>query len=183
MTSPDPAAAALEAPLFARLDSLGIAHSTIRHEQLFTVAQSRALHDRLPGAHIKNLFLRDKKRALFLVTVIDERPMDRKALRQVLGSTGNFSFGSGELLAAALGVEAGSVTPYAVMNDSEGRVRFVLDRAILGHALINAHPLHNAATTTMVTSNLVRFAIACGHAPLVVDFDAPGGPVLDGGGT
>lgn len=183
LIAPDPAATAQEARLFARLDSLGIAHATIRHEKLFTVQQSRALHDRLPGAHIKNLFLRDKKRALILVTVLDERPIDLKVLRQLLGATGNFSFGSAELLGATLGVEPGSVTPYAVMNDTEGRVRFVFDRAILGHALINAHPLHNAATTSVATADLVRFATACGHPPLLVDFDAPGGPVLDGRGA
>ncbi|MBM3558320.1 MAG: prolyl-tRNA synthetase associated domain-containing protein [Alphaproteobacteria bacterium] len=180
---PDPAAAALEARLFARLDALSIAHTTLRHDKLFTVEQSRALHDRLPGAHIKNLFLRDKKRALVLVTVLDERPMDLKALRHLLGATGNLSFGSIELLGTALGVELGSVTPYAVLNDTEGRVRFVLDAAILDQPLINAHPLHNAATTTITTADLVRFAAACGHPPLIVDFDAPGGPAIAGGGT
>ncbi|MGE0254695.1 MAG: prolyl-tRNA synthetase associated domain-containing protein [Alphaproteobacteria bacterium] len=183
MNAPDPAAAALEARLFARLDALGIAHATIRHEKLFTVEQSRALHDRLPGAHIKNLFLRDKKRSLVLVTVLDERPMDLKALRHLLGATGNFSFGSAELLGEALGVEPGSVTPYAVMNDTDGMVRFVLDAAILAQPVINAHPLHNAATTTIATADLVRFATACGHPPLIVDFDAPGGLALAGGGT
>ena len=109
--------------------------------------------------------------------------MDLKALRQTLGATGTRSFGSGELLGEALGVEAGSVTPYAVMNDAEGRVRFVLDRAILAHAAINAHPLHNAATTSMATADLMRFAAACGHPPLLVDFDTSGGPVLDGRGA
>ncbi|MDA0784701.1 MAG: prolyl-tRNA synthetase associated domain-containing protein, partial [Proteobacteria bacterium] len=136
----------IEAPLLARLDALGIAVEIHRHPPLHTVAESRELRGALPGGHIKNLFLRDKKRNQWLVTVLEDTTVNLKALRHTLGASGNLSFGSADLLASSLGVAPGSVTPFAVMNDTDGLVSMVLDRAILDHDPVNAHPLHNGAT-------------------------------------
>ena len=163
---------ACEAAFMARLGALGMAVETHRHPPLHTVAESKALRGALAGGHIKNLFLRDKRRSLWLVTVDEDRAVDLKALRRLLGARGNLSFASPELLRDALGVEPGAVTPFAVMNDTAGRVTLVIDRAVLDNAVVNAHPLHNAATTAIASDALVAFASACGHAPLVIDFQA-----------
>lgn len=161
-----------DAGLFERLDALGITCETHEHAQLFTVEQSRALRGDLPGAHIKNLFLRDKKRRMWLVTVLESRDMDLKALRNRIGSRGTLSFGSSELLMAHLGVIPGAVTPFAVINDRAGDVTMVLDAALLGGPVVNAHPLRNDRTTAIGPDDLVKFLEAEGHAPLVLDFDS-----------
>src|SRR5688572_4012742 len=106
--------------LFAFLDRLGIAHSTATHPPLFTVEQSRALRGQIPGGHTKNLFLRDKKGALFLVVALEDAVIDLKGLHRRLGASGRFSFGSAELLMRHLGVVPGAVTPFAAMNDTAG---------------------------------------------------------------
>ena len=168
----DSTAAYDDAGLFARLDELGIAHETHEHAPLFTVEQSRALRGDLPGAHIKNLFLRDKKRRMWLVTVLEEREIDLKALRQRIGAQGTLSFGNAELLMAHLGVIPGAVTPFAVINDRAGNVPMVLDRALQTGALVNAHPLRNDRTSAIAAEDLVRFLEAEDHPPLIVDFDA-----------
>ncbi len=159
----------IEAPLLARLDTLGIEVEIHRHPPLHTVAESRELRGTLPGGHIKNLFLRDKKRNQWLVTVLEDATVDLKALRHALGASGNLSFGSADLLSASLGVAPGSVTPFAVMNDTNGVVSMVLDRAILDHDPINAHPLHNGATAAIGRDALLRFLAECGHAPELID--------------
>lgn len=161
----------IEAPLLARLDALNIGVEMHRHPPLHTVEESRALRGALPGGHIKNLFLRDKKRNQWLVTVLEDATVDLKALRHTLGASGNLSFGSAELLAASLGVAPGSVTPFAVMNDPGGMVSFVLDRRILDHDPINAHPLHNAATAAVGRDDLLRFLADCDHPPVLIDLD------------
>jgi Ala-tRNA(Pro) deacylase len=140
-----------------------------RHPPLHTVAQSQALRGTLPGGHIKNLFLRDKKRTKWLVTVPEDAEIDLKALRHVLGASGNLSFGSADMLVECLGVEPGSVTPFAVMNDIDGAVAMVLARDVLDHDPINAHPLHNEATAAIARADLLRFLEACGHAPGIID--------------
>ncbi|UCH74952.1 MAG: prolyl-tRNA synthetase associated domain-containing protein [Rhodospirillales bacterium] len=157
--------------LLARLDELGIACETHAHPPLFTVEQSRALRGDLPGAHIKNLFLRDKKRRMWLVTVLESRDVDLKSLRRRLGAQGNLSFGNAELLMAHLGVIPGAVTPFAVINDREGQVTMVLDRALLAQSPINAHPLRNDRTSALTADDLMRFLEAERHPPLIVDFD------------
>src|SRR5436190_20940438 len=106
--------------LFAFLDRLGIAHTTVMHPPLFSVEQSRALRGAIPGGHTKNLFLRDKKGALFLVTALEDAAIDLKSLHRRLGATGRFSFGSAELMHETLGVEPGAVTPFGAINDTAG---------------------------------------------------------------
>ena len=160
-----------EAPLLARLSALDIPVEIHRHPPLHTVEESRALRGAMPGGHIKNLFLRDKKRRQWLVTVLEDATVDLKALRHTLGASGNLSFGSADLLAASLGVAPGSVTPFAVIHDADEVVTMVLDRAILDHDPINAHPLHNEATAAIARDDLLRFLAACGHPPELIDLD------------
>ena len=160
-----------DAGLFARLDELGLTHKTVEHEALYTVEQSRALRGDLDGAHIKNLFLRDKKRRMWLVTVLENREMDLKALRHRIGAQGNLSFGNAELLMENLGVIPGAVTPFSIINDRNGAVTMVLDKALTEIDPVNAHPLRNDRTTAISPGDLVAFLQAESHAPLVLNFD------------
>jgi Ala-tRNA(Pro) deacylase len=153
--------------LFAYLDSLGIARKTVTHPPLFTVEQSRALRGQIPGGHTKNLFLRDKKDALFLVVALEDAAIDLKSLHRRLGAAGRFSFGSAELLRATLGVEPGAVTPFGALNDTDLRVTVVLDAAMMGHANLNYHPLVNTMTTSVARDDLVKFLQATGHPPRI----------------
>jgi Ala-tRNA(Pro) deacylase len=158
--------------LFRRLDELGIATRSYRHPPLYTVADSKALRGDLPGGHIKNLFLRDKKRRIWLVTVPEDRAVDLKALRRRLGAQGTLSFGDAALLRRVLGVEPGAVTPFGVINDRDRQVTVVLDRAVLARDPVNCHPLVNDMTTAIAAGDLVRFIEACGHRVEVIDFDS-----------
>jgi Ala-tRNA(Pro) deacylase len=165
--------------LFAYLDSLGIAHRTVTHAPVFTVEESRALMSRVPGVHSKNLFLRDKKGTLFLIVASEDAAIELKSLHRVLGASGRFSFGSADLLRETLGVEPGSVTPFAAINDKAARVTVVLDAAMMAHATLNFHPLANTMTTSIGRDDLVRFLAATGHTariePVAV-VAAPGAP-------
>jgi Ala-tRNA(Pro) deacylase len=159
--------------LFAFLDKLGIADTTVTHAPLFTVEESQALRGTIPGAHTKNLFLRDKKGSLFLVTALEDAAIELKSLHRTLGASGRFSFGAADLMRATLGIEPGAVTPFAAINDTERRVTVVLDAALMGHDRINCHPLVNTMTTTLAREGLVRFLEATGHPPLIVAVAAP----------
>jgi Ala-tRNA(Pro) deacylase len=153
--------------LFAFLDRLGIAHRTMTHEPHFTVEAARAMHDRAEGGYTKNLFLRDKKGTVFLVVAPDDGIIELKSLHRLLGASGRFSFGSPELMYELLGVTPGSVTPFAVINDTGLRVTVVLDSAIMMHPLLNFHPLVNTGTTTINREDLVKFLEATGHKPRI----------------
>jgi Ala-tRNA(Pro) deacylase len=154
--------------LSSKLDELGIASTTVEHEPMFTVEQSTALRDSIPGAHTKNLFLADKDGRMVLVVAKSDTQVDLKALAERLGA-GRFSFCKRELLESVLGVSAGSVTPFALINGSAADVSVVVDKALTAFAEVNCHPLENTATTRLTTGDLLRFIEACGHAPLVID--------------
>ena len=154
--------------LFARFDALGIAHKTYTHPPVFTVEEAKALRGSLPGGHCKSLFLRDKKAGLWLVVALEECRVDLKRSADALGAP-RFSFGSADLLREVLGVRPGSVTPFAAINDTEGRVAVVLQREMLNHDPLNYHPLENDRTTAVAPGDLVLFLEACGHAPRIVE--------------
>jgi Ala-tRNA(Pro) deacylase len=156
--------------LFARFDRLGIAHTTHRHPPVFTVAESAALRGTLPGGHCKSLFLKDKKGGLWLCVMLEERGIDLNRLSERLVAP-RFSFASPERLWEALGVRPGSVTPFALVNDPERKVRVVLDRAMLEHDPLNYHPLDNSMTTAVSPAELLRFIADCGHEPQIVPLE------------
>jgi len=161
--------------LFAYLDSLGITHRTVWHPAVFTVEEAQAQRDRdhLLGGFTKNLFLRDKKGGLFLVVAPEDATIELKSLHRLLGATGRFSFAPPELMRELLGVEPGSVTPFAAINDKVGRVTVVLDTAMMAHEVLNFHPLINTGTTTISREGLVKFLAATGHSPRIEPVSAP----------
>jgi Ala-tRNA(Pro) deacylase len=159
--------------LFAYLDTLGIAHETITHPAVFTVEEARELRGAIAGGHTKNLFLRDKKGAAYLVVAGENAAVELRGLHRLLGASGRFSFGSAELLHELLGVAPGSVTPFAAINDKAGRVRVVIDAPLLKHEVLNFHPLVNTATTSVSRDGLFTFLRATGHEPRIESVSGP----------
>src|SRR6478736_3344540 len=133
--------------LFEALDAVGILHSTVKHPPLFTVEQSQSLRGKIPGGHTKNLFLRDKKYAIYLVVALEDADIDLKGLHRRLGANGRFSFGSAALLREVLGVE--------------------LDAAMMEHETLNYHPLVNTMTTSIKRDDLMKFLESTGHIPRI----------------
>lgn len=153
--------------LFRRLESLGIPTTTVEHPPLYTVAESRAKRGSIPGGHTKNLLLRCKKGRLWLVVALESADIDLKSLHTRIGA-GRLSFARPEQLEQALGIPAGSVSPFALINDTEQRVQVVLDEAMMRLDRLNFHPLVNTATTTIGRDDLLAFIRSCGHTPAIV---------------
>ena len=150
--------------LYADLTALGISYDVTEHEAVFTVEESLALHELLPGAHTKNLFLKDAGGQFWLVTVPAEARVDLKALPSAIGSK-RISFGKAEDMECLLGISPGSVTPLAAINDAERQVKVVLDASFAGR--INVHPLRNTATLGLATVDLIRALGHWGHDPII----------------
>jgi Ala-tRNA(Pro) deacylase len=154
--------------LLAYLASLGIIATTVTHPPLFTVADSQELRGEIEGAHTKNLFLKDKKDNYFLLTVEEEAVVDLKIIHHVIGAAGKVSFGKPEALMELLGVTPGAVTAFGPVNDANGMVNVFLDAGLMQHAIVNCHPLVNTATTSIASSDLVKFLKATGHEPVIL---------------
>lgn len=157
--------------LLAQLGAWNIQATTVDHEPLFTVEQSTKVHREVSGSHTKNLFLKDKKGALFLVTAEHATQVNLKNLHKKLGC-GRLSFANADLMQAHLGIMPGSVTALAIINDTAGKVRFVLDQHLAKADIINAHPLENTATTSIARDDLMTFAQKTGHEVTIVDLES-----------
>ena len=157
------------ADLFAYLDDLDIAHSTVEHAATFTVEEGRHLKASMPGGHTKNLFMKDKDGTIVLISAWADSQLKLNQLHKLIG-TRRLSFASADLMVDCLGVEPGSVTAFALMNDRVQRVRFIADAALMGFDTVNFHPLVNTATTAISREDFRRFVEATGHALTEVDF-------------
>lgn len=160
------------ADLFAYLAKLGIETTTHDHDPVFTVAESERLHADMPGAHTKNLFLKDAKGRLFLLIAEAHAEIQMKTLHKRIGCA-RLSFGKPELLMEKLGVAPGSVTAFAVINDTSGNVTTLIDSALLASDVINCHPLENTATTAISRDDLLRFLKSCEHDPRQISLTDP----------
>lgn len=159
---------ATRADLLALLTELGIAHTTYDHDPVFTVEEGNGVWDSIPGRHCKNLFLKDAKARLWLVTAPSDRAIDLKTLPERIGSK-RVSFGKPDLLFEVLGVTPGSVTPFSLINDRARRVTVVLDAEMMAEPLCGYHPLDNAATTVVSPDGLRHFIGHTGHEVHEVD--------------
>ena len=157
------------AALFAKFDALNIAHTTHEHAPIFTVAEGAHIKASLPGGHTKNLFLKDKSGALFLICALGETEIAINKLHKSLGCK-RLSFGKAELLLEKLGVTPGSVTLFSVINDQNSSVTLIIDEALINHDIVNFHPLKNDATTAISSADMIKFAKAVGHDPIIMNF-------------
>jgi Ala-tRNA(Pro) deacylase len=161
--------------LLALLDEMGIESATHHHPPVFTVEEAQEQKGDLPGAHTKNLFLRDRRGRMWLVVALHDRPLDLLALARAmkpLGVAGRLSFGSGERLMKWMGLTPGAVSPFGLVNDRQGKVRVALDLGLQDQEIWNAHPLSNEMTTALSPDEMIRFLEAVDHPPVWVDFDA-----------
>ena len=159
------------ADLIAFFDAQAIKHFTHEHPAVFSVEESAEIKASLPGGHTKNLFLKDSKDQIWLISALAETLIDLKRLPSLIGS-GRLSFGKAELMQEVLGVTPGSVTAFGLINDTQGRARFILDAALAAADPVNFHPLVNTATTTVSQSGFRAFLSALDITPLIVDFTA-----------
>lgn len=168
----DGSAPATAGQIIAALDKLGIENQTISHAPMQTVDDSIALRNGIPGGYSKNLFLRNKKGIMIVVTMLEDRTINLAALGELL-NMGKLSFASPERMMKYLGVKPGAVTPLAVFNDKDVVVTAVLDKALLEKDPLHFHPCDNCKTTTIDAAGLLTFMKSYHNDPMIVDFDQP----------
>lgn len=155
--------------LHAALSSLNIAHEVHHHTAVFTVAEGEGVTSHLPGAHIKNLFVKDKAKNFFLITALQERALDLKALGKHIGSKDRLSFADEAALMEFLGVTPGSVSPLALINARGDSLRFILDSGVTKYDTVLPHPLINTQTTALTPEDLLRAITSWGHTTELLD--------------
>ena len=146
------------------LDEENIAYQCVSHPPLMTVADAKAIRvlDKSGQGQVKNLFLKNKKGRMWLLTLHEDRKIDLNETARRIG-TRRFSFCSRERLMQYLGVEPGAVSPFGLLNDVQHEVEFYIDEILLDHSVIHVHPLDNTKTVTMGTRDLLEFLKRHGH--------------------
>ncbi len=142
------------------LTQIGIEYTNHEHPAVYTVEQASQHHKGIKGVHSKNLFLKDKKKNLFLVVTLSDKSIKIKEVAKKINAKSP-SFGKPELLEQALGIIPGAVTPFAVINAKDHNIKVILDEEMMENELLNFHPLVNTATTTISSNSLIKFMEYC----------------------
>ena len=164
-----------EAGLLADLDALAIPFTAHEHVAVFTVAESDTVNAAIPGAHTKNLFLKDAGGAFWLVTVPGEARVDLKALPAAIGCK-RVSFGKPDDMQRLLGIAPGSVTPLAAINAAPGSITVVLDAGLAAAERVNVHPLRNTGTIGLAGPTILDLLRHWGHEPLIASIPVQDNP-------
>ena len=148
--------------IYKFLEEKNISYQRFDHPAVFTCEEADRLCPKMPGAGIKNLFLRNKDgKRHFLVVVGKNKSLDLKSLREILGVAG-LSFASEDRLQKYLQLTPGSVTLLGLMNDPQHAVEVIIDEELRGQAL-QCHPLINTATLVISAEDVEKFLRATGH--------------------
>lgn len=153
--------------LFAILHHLKIPITTHTHEPVFTTSEAESVKQKIKGPHVKNLFLKNKKKEYLLITMLDDKRLNLKTFAQEM-NYGTLSFASNEDLFHYLGIEPGHVTPFALIHPESKNVKVILDKDLMENDILNFHPLKNHMTTTISNKDFLQFLHHTGHKPLVV---------------
>ncbi|MDD3371498.1 MAG: prolyl-tRNA synthetase associated domain-containing protein [Alphaproteobacteria bacterium] len=154
--------------LYSFLDRLGIEYQTTEHPPIFSAEDGRDWDGKIPGRTCKNLFLKDARGDFWLVVMPADKRAHLDGISRRVGAA-RYSFAKPELLAEVLETTPGSVSPFALLNDKDKRVRLVLDEELLACDQMNCHPLHNAASTTLRIPDFLKFIEALGYVPVVTE--------------
>lgn len=155
--------------LFNLFDRLQIKATTIEHRPVYTVEEGIDIKAKIAGGHSKNLFLKDKDGAFFLICALGETQIKLNQLHKAIGSA-RLSFGNEEAMWDILAVRPGSVTLFSLINDTSHTISLILDSELLKCDIVNFHPLSNDATTSISHSDMVKFIKNWGGPVLIVDF-------------
>lgn len=153
--------------LIETLTGAGIAMTRHEHPPLRTVEDSKAFRGPMEGTHVKNLYLRDRKKRNYLVVAQEDRDIDLKALQEKIGAD-RLSFGSADRLFEFLGVRPGAVSPFTLINDPDHKVQLALDSGLMQAEMLYFHPLVNDLTLGVTPEGLRKFFGITGHDPLMV---------------
>lgn len=145
------------------LTNLDISFRRYEHPPVYTVEQAKQHWDAIPGVHCKNLFLRNKKGTCHYLLIMEQsKKAELKTLAQRLGEE-RLSFASDERLMRYLGLEAGAVSPFGLINDHRREVLVLIDEDVLGADMIYFHPNVNTATIGLSFADFEKFLTYSGQ--------------------
>ncbi len=162
-----------------KLDELSIPHQTYSHKLSGKVEELLA-NVPLPDGetHTKNVFFKDKKHGLFLVSVKPESDVNTKELGKALDLKGktNLRLANEDLLMSSLGVKTGCVGPLAIMNNTAKDVTLVMDEGLFADDVkkIHSHPFINDVSSAIAPTDMKKFLEAIDVEPVIIPFGVKG---------
>merc|ERR1740131_821557 len=156
----------------ALLEKLSIETKIIEHPAVYTVETMMPYLENLEGVVTKNLFMKDKKKKLYLLTALHSREVQLNDVAKKVDAKGGLRLADEAIMIEKLGVGQGCCTPLSLFNDDAKDVRFICDSLLLeeNQKMVFSHPLENTATLGMSIADFKKFLSEIGHEPTSIEF-------------
>merc|ERR1719192_2599170 len=143
--------------LFGYFAKHGIAFTNVDHPEVFTVEAMMPYLKDVEGAICKNLFLKRQKEKVFLLSAAHDREVKLNDVAKKIGAK-ELRFGDECVMKEILGVSQGCVTAFALANDTEKQVTFIVDQALVDgtHARVNFRPMVKYCHHSCVSDRLCQ---------------------------
>ena len=162
-----------EQKVYDFLDSLGIHYWRVDHEPAMSMSVCTAINETLEAVICKNLFLCNRQETDFYLLMM---PGDKKFKTKDLSAqieSSRLSFASPEYMERFLGITPGSVSVMGLMNDTEHRVKLLIDEDVLKHPYVGCHPCINTSSLRIPVEEMTgKVFPALGHTPRLVTLPA-----------
>lgn len=159
--------------IYTLFKELNINYKVEEHVEVPTTELLVSTLGHLPGKLVKNLFVKDKKHGYFLICLSADTNLDTKSIGKLLNlGKMNLRFADEASLDTLLNVKQGSVTPLAIVYDTENQVRLVLDKKLVDADIVNCHPMSCDRTVSISSKDLMNFIANAKHEAIVIDCEA-----------
>jgi prolyl-tRNA synthetase len=157
--------------LEAKLKELGIDYTLHKHEAAFNMQELKEKVKLNKAPYIKNIFSKDKKGDCYLISAHVDTVVGKAFYKKVGTTYNNCRMADGTTLKETLGVEAGSVTPFGLINDPEKKKvkHFVFDQNLLNEEYLAFHPLVNTSTVELKRTDFFKFLESLGRTYTSLD--------------
>lgn len=151
------------------LESHQIEYVLHEHPAVYTCEEAERYCGDIPGLACKNLFLRDSKHKRFFLAVLPaQKKTDLKKLGKIVG-VNKITFADTESLRDKLGLEAGSVSPFGLINDIRGEVELYVDKDVYVAETVIFHPNVNTASLELSRHMFLKFLQTIDHEVNIVE--------------
>lgn len=138
------------------LEKCGIEFERVDHDAANTIEECLEVDQLLEMEICKNLFLcNSSKTNYYLLLMPGSKKFRTAELSKQIGSS-RLSFASYEDMEKMLDLTPGSVTVMGLMNDTENKVRLLIDSDVLRDELFGCHPMINTSSLRFKTEDMVK---------------------------
>ena len=159
-----------EQKVYEMLDILGIEYDYVDHDEAMTIEACKDIEKVLGVGICKNLFLCNLQKTDFYLLLIDVNKRFKTSVVSKIIGTSRLSFGDANNMLELFDITPVSLSVFGLMNDTQNRVKLLIDKSVLDSDYFGCHPCINTSTLKIKTADIIEKCIPfMAHEPMIIE--------------